>query len=345
MSEKKLLNVLYGQEYDMPPVWLMRQAGRYLPEYRELRAAKGGFLDMVYDPAAACEITLQPIRRYSMDGAILFSDILMIPQALGRSLEFVAGEGPKLNPIRTPDDMANMVYNPAQLDPIYETVSNVAAGLAGEGFEDTTLIGFCGAPWTVACYMVNGQGSKDGFQAVKAFAASYPSDFETLLEHIATASADYLIKQIEAGAEAVKIFDSWAGLTPDDRFDDFILKPTARIIELVQQTHPKTPIIGFPRGAGERSKHYAQQLKISAIAIDQSMDRRWAVDHLAPHCALQGNLDPETLIVGGVALEKEVRSILDEWRGVPYIFNLGHGIDKTTPPEHVSTLLQIIRER
>lgn len=345
-GNKPLVAALKGQVQNRPPFWFMRQAGRYLPEYMELRAEAGGFLDMVYNPDFAAEVTVQPIRRFNMDAAILFSDILVIPHALGQKLEFVKGEGPKLDPIRNAKQLGKLAkYGEVSihetLNPIYETVSNVRSMLSREGYQDTALIGFAGAPWTVACYMVDGQGSKD-FQHTKKWAYSDPEGFDRLIDILVTSSADYLIAQIEAGAEAIKIFDSWAGIVDENLFEKYIIAPAQKIVSLVKQKHPDIPVIGFARGAGVQNIRYVQETKIDGIATDQMTPVKWIKDNLQPLATVQGNLDPYCLLAGGKALEISALNILENLSGAPFIFNLGHGINKETPSEHVAQLSQII---
>lgn len=340
MTEKLLLSALQGKVTRRTPFWFMRQAGRYLPEYRELRAQKGGFLNLVYDPLAACEITMQPIRRFGMDGAILFSDILVIPQALGQSLEFTAGEGPQLG------DLNIASLNPARihetLSPIYETVSNIRASLKTEGFHHTALIGFAGSPWTLACYMIQGQGSKD-FGKAKHFALQNPAQFNALLDIILEATIAYLSAQVKAGAEALQLFESWASMADTKGFEDWIIKPTARIVTALRTLHPQTPIIGFPKGAGAMLGRYATETGVQGLGIDSLTPLNWAAEQ-APGLALQGNLDPWVLAAGGEAMESRALAILNSMKNHPFIFNLGHGIDKSTPVEHVETLSRIIKE-
>ncbi|MEM9468621.1 MAG: uroporphyrinogen decarboxylase [Pseudomonadota bacterium] len=342
---KRILSVLNGDVTDRVPFWFMRQAGRYLPEYRDLRAQAGGFLNLAYNPENASEVTVQPIRRYGMDAAILFSDILVILHALGQNLEFVAGEGPKLAPIRTQDDIDNLSIEQIDqtLSPVYETVSLTRQKLEREGFDQTALIGFAGSPWTVACYMVQGSGSRD-FALVKDFAKAQPEQFQKIIDLIAQATIHYLSSQVQAGAEALKLFDSWSGLCPEEEFTRWVIEPTKKIIAGVKEKHPHIPIIGFPRGAAERSKIYLDQTGISAIGLDTDMNRQWAKDHLQTHIPVQGNLDPEALLAGGAILENQALEILETFHDKPFIFNLGHGVIKETPPEHVDQLCQIIRD-
>jgi uroporphyrinogen decarboxylase len=336
---KPLLNVLKGGKADRIPVWLMRQAGRYLPEYRALRAEKGGFLALVYDSAAAAEITLQPVRRFGFDGAILFSDILIVPYALGQDLRFEAGEGPRLSPALVDAALAALTPDPARLGPIYRTVEKVKAALPAE----TTLLGFAGSPWTVATYMVAGQGSRDQAQA-RGCAYADPGAFAAIIEAVAAMTVDYLSGQIEAGAEAVQLFDSWAGSLAPDQFERWVIAPTARIVAELKARHPQTPIIGFPKGAGARIGAYARETGVDALGLDETVDPVWAARELPQDLPLQGNLDPLALLAGGAALETAVGHILSSFEGRPHIFNLGHGIVKETPIGHVERLLELVRQ-
>lgn len=338
-SDKPFLDALYGVKADRPPFWFMRQAGRYLPEYRELRAEKGGFLAMAMDPQAACEITMQPIRRFGMDAAIIFSDILVIPMALGQHLEFVQGEGPKLGEL----NIGALNYsNFSKLDPVYEALGNVKTALQTEGFGNTSLIGFAGAPWTVACYMVEGGGSKD-FLKTKLMAYQQPEAFNQLINLLVEATASYLINQINAGAEAVQIFDSWANALDADSFKRWCVKPTRQIVEMVKATHPSVPIIGFPRGAGYNYSMYAQEAGVTAIGLDQAVPTSWAARSLQPLLPVQGNLDPAVLMAGGDAMVLALERIRGDLSGGAYVLNLGHGIHKDTLVEHVEQLVRMIK--
>ena len=339
LALKKLLNVLSGNQETVPPVWLMRQAGRYLPEYRALRAAKGGFLELAYDSDSATEITLQPIRRFGFDGAILFSDILVIPHALGQDLWFETGEGPRLAPALASNDFKKLVPVPERLDPIFETVRKVRTGLPPE----TTFLGFAGSPWTVATYMVAGQGSKDQADA-RRMAYSDPAKFGALIDAIITATVDYLSGQIVAGVDAVQLFDSWAGSLSPAQFEQWVITPNARIVASLKQRHPGTPIIGFPKGAGGKLADYAVRTGVDAIGIDETVDPVWANKVIPAGMPVQGNLDPLVLIAGGVALESAVTRILNAFADRPHIFNLGHGILPDTPIEHVEKLLTLVRK-
>ncbi len=338
LAEKKLLQVFKGEKQAVPPVWLMRQAGRYLPEYRALRAEKGGFLALAYDSDAAAEITIQPIRRFGFDGAILFSDILVIPHAMGQELWFETGEGPRLAPRLADSHLEDLVPAPQILNPIYETVRKVAAALPPE----TTFLGFAGSPWTVATYMVHGQGSKDHNEA-RRMAYSDPERFAALIEAIALATVDYLDKQIEAGVEAVQLFDSWAGSLSPDQFYRWVIAPNRKIVGLLKERHPDTPVIGFPKGAGGKLIAYAEQTGVDAIGLDETVDPVWANAVLPKMMPVQGNLDPLALVAGGFALEEAVARILEAFPDRPHSFNLGHGILQDTPIGHVEQLLGLLR--
>lgn len=345
-ENKILLSALRGQITDTVPFWLMRQAGRYLPEYRDLRVQKGGFLDMVYDPVAAAEITLQPIRRFGMDGAILFSDILVIPQALGQSLTFTQGEGPKLTPVRSEADLSRLSVKTIDqtLSPVYQTLKNIRNMLIQEKRDHVTTLGFAGAPWTIACYMIEGSGSRD-FEHVKATALKNPVFFDHLMDLIVEATVHYLSAQIKAGAEAVQIFDSWAGVCDENQFRQWVIAPTVRIVAQLKSLHPDTPIIGFPRGAGVMAYDYALETGIDALGIDYTANIEWVRENISAHgICIQGNLDPARLLAGGQSLRDEAHRILENFKGTPFIFNLGHGVIKETPAEHVMELTRLIRE-
>jgi uroporphyrinogen decarboxylase len=334
------LNVLNGGKSDIIPVWLMRQAGRYLPEYRALRAKKGGFLELVHDSEAAAEVTLQPIRHFGFDGAILFSDILVIPHALGQDLTFEAGEGPRLSPPLVDHALDSLVKAPERLSPVYETVRRVAAALPPA----TTFLGFAGSPWTVATYMVAGQGSKEQAEA-RRMAYRDPAAFGAIIDAIVTATVDYLSGQIEAGVHAVQLFDSWAGSLAPAEFERWVIAPTVAIVNGLRARHPATPIIGFPKGAGGKIAAYARETGVDAIGLDETVDPVWANAELPEGLPVQGNLDPLVLIAGGAALEKAVTAIRQAFPTRPHIFNLGHGIQPDTPTEHVERLLSLVRER
>ena len=337
---KPFIQALTGKRQPTPPVWLMRQAGRYLPEYKKVRAEAGSFLDLCYRPDLAAEVTLQPIRRYPLDAAILFSDILVVPQALGRKLWFVENEGPKLEPITAAAEIEALepetIHEP--LAPVYETVTRVKAALPGH----VALIGFSGAPWTLACYMIEGQGSKE-FMQTRAFAAREPSAFATLIERLEQAIVAYLGRQIEAGAEVVKLFDSWAGVLAPDGFERWSLGSIDRIVRALKKAHPTVPVIAFPRGAGANYLPFAAAVPVDGLALDTSVPMDWAASALNPSITLQGNLDPVALMVGGTALDQSVDRILAAMAERPHVFNLGHGVLQWTDPENVSRLLRRLK--
>ncbi|MFC7536234.1 uroporphyrinogen decarboxylase [Sphingomonas sp. GCM10030256] len=336
-SRKPLLAVLRGERHDPPPLWMMRQAGRYLPEYRALRADKGGFLDLVYDPASAAEITLQPLRRFPLDAAILFSDILIVPFALGQDLTFVAGEGPRLSPPLANARLPDLQAVPRRLEAIYETVGRVKAQLSPE----TTFLGFAGSPWTVATYMVAGQGSREQAEA-RQLAYLEPDRFAELIEAIERTTVTYLLGQIDAGVDSVQLFDSWSGSLAPAEFERWVIAPTARIVERLRAERPGIPVIGFPKGAGGKLAAYARETRVDALGLDETVDPVWAHRELPRDLPLQGNLDPLALIAGGEALETAVRTIRKAFADRPHIFNLGHGIQQTTPIAHVEQLLGLL---
>jgi len=340
---KRLLRTLNGEAVWPPPVWLMRQAGRYLPEYRAVRAGVKDFVALCTTPELAAEVTLQPIRRYGFDAAILFSDILILPWALGHGLEFKEGEGPVLPRLR--DEAGVAALDPARVAervaPVMETVRLVRAGLVSEGFADTTLIGFAGAPFTVACYMVEGGGSKD-FAAVRGMAYAQPALFQRLMDVLTEATIEYLSAQVVAGAEVLMLFDSWAGVLSPSLFRTHCVAPATRIVAAIRQRHPGVPIIGFPRLAGMMAREYAAT-GVNGIGVDTGSDIASVAALVPQHIAVQGNLDPLALVAGGAAMANETRPILDAMRGRPFIFNLGHGIVPQTPPEHVAALLELVR--
>jgi uroporphyrinogen decarboxylase len=333
-----LLDTLRGHASDRRPVWLMRQAGRYLPEYRELRAAKGGFLELVYDSGAAAEITLQPIHRFRFDGAILFSDILIVPYAMGQDLAFLAGEGPRLAPRLVDTALDALRAAPERLQAIYRTVALVREQLGPQ----TTLLGFAGSPWTVATYMVAGEGSRDQHLA-RAMAYRDPGAFQAIVDAVVAVTVDYLSGQIAAGAEAVQLFDSWAGSLAPDQFERWVIAPNSAIADTIHARHPGVPVIGFPKGAGSKLAAYARETGVDAIGLDETIDPLWASRELPTGLPVQGNLDPLLLLAGGRALEQRAAWILEAFAGRPHVFNLGHGIDKETPIAHVERLLQIVR--
>jgi uroporphyrinogen decarboxylase len=319
-------------------MWLMRQAGRYLPEYRELRAVKGGFLDLVYDSEAAAEITLQPIKRFGFDGAILFSDILIVPHAMGQGLKFLAGEGPKLSPRLLDARLEDFVASPERFDPIYQTVRLCRAQLP----EGVTMLGFAGSPWTVATYMVAGEGSRDQHET-RALAYRDPAIFQAIVDAIVEVTVTYLRGQIEAGAEAVQLFDSWAGSLAPDEFARWIITPNAAIVAALRESHPDVPVIGFPKGAGEKLPAYARETGVHAVGVDETLDPVWVHENLPTGMPVQGNLDPLLLLAGGERLAQRVRAILDAFAARPHVFNLGHGIGQFTPIEHVEQLITAVR--
>ena len=335
-----LLDTLRGKSGPQRPVWLMRQAGRYLPEYRALRAEKGGFLELATDPFTAAEVTLQPIRRFGFDGAILFSDILMVPWALGQDLSFGPGEGPRLAPKADTRDAIDRLQavDHDKLRPIYETVSRVAAALPRE----TTFLGFAGSPWTVATYMIAGQGSRDHAEA-RMLAYRDPGAMQALIEAVVDLTVDYLANQISAGVEAVQLFDSWAGSLAPAQFEQWVIAPNERITRRLHERCPGVPVIGFPKGAGARLPAYARETGVDAVGLDETVDPLWAARELPADLPVQGNLDPLLLLAGGSALETGARTILDAFAGRPHVFNLGHGIDKETPISHVERLLESVR--
>lgn len=338
-SQKLLLQTLHGKKSEETPIWLMRQAGRYLPEYRELRAKKGGFLKLCYDPESAAEVTVQPIRRFGFDGAILFSDILIVPHAMGQDLWFEAGEGPRLSPRMVETALSSLTAAPEHFEAIYATVRKVASLLD----DKTTFMGFAGSPWTIATYMVHGQGSKD--QAVaRRYAYQDEIAFGELIKAIIANTIEYLLGQIEAGVEAVQLFDSWSGSLSPAQFEKWVIAPNAAIISGIKAVHPDFPIIGFPKGAGAKLIAYAQETGADAIGLDETVDPVWANKNLPKDLPVQGNLDPLTLIAGGEALEKSVQHILQTFRERPHVFNLGHGILPDTPIEHVEKLLTLVRQ-
>ncbi len=337
-SAKPLLGVLQGQRAARPPMWLMRQAGRYLPEYRALRAEKGGFLALATDPASAAEVTIQPIRRFGFDGAILFSDILMVPWAMGQDLTFGVGEGPRLAPRLAEHALGDLSAVIARLDPVYATVRRVAGMLPAA----TTFLGFAGSPWTVATYMVAGQGSKDQAET-RAMAYRDPVAFAAIIDAITALTIDYLSGQIEAGVEAVQIFDSWAGTLSPAQFERWVIAPNAAIVAGLKARHPDVPIIGFPKGAGGKLPAYARETGVDAVGLDETVDPRWAHANLPDNMPVQGNLDPLALIAGGDALDAAVDRILAAFPDRPHVFNLGHGIDQHTPIAHVEHVVARVR--
>ncbi|MCB2136282.1 MAG: uroporphyrinogen decarboxylase [Rhodobacteraceae bacterium] len=339
---KTILRALAGETLPVPPIWMMRQAGRYLPEYRETRAKAGDFLSLCYTPELAAEVTLQPIRRFGFDAAILFADILLVPQALGCELWFETGEGPRLSTIGSADDL-RALRTPdeihATLGPVYETVRILSAALPPE----TTLIGFAGAPWTVATYMIAGRGTPDQGPA-HALKTADRTTFENLIDLITRATVEYLSMQVAAGAEVVKLFDSWAGSLKGQDFDDFALAPAKRIIADLKARHPGLPVIAFPREAGERYVGFARATGADCVALDNSVAAEWAAAHVQVDGCVQGNLAPHHMVTGGSALDDEVRRIRRAFAGGPHIFNLGHGITPDADPDNVARMIEVLRE-
>lgn len=337
---KPLLAALAGEARPRPPFWLMRQAGRYLPEYRAVRAKAGSFLDLCYDPVLATEVTLQPLRRFGMDAAILFSDILVVPDGLGQPVRFMEGEGPRLDPITDTAGLRRLDPNRLRrhLAPVYETVGRIRAALD----PSVALIGFAGAPWTVACYMVEGGASKE-YAAVKGWSLRDRAGFDALIDRLVAATIDHLDAQIMAGVEVVQLFDSWAGALSADGFRHHVIGPTRRIVAALKERHPGVPIIGFPRGAGVLYPDYARETGVDAVSLDTAVPPDWAARAVQTLKPVQGNLDPIALMVGGVALEQAACRILDALAGGPFVFNLGHGIVQATPPDHVAALAGLLR--
>ncbi len=341
---KPLLRVLHGEPVWPPPVWLMRQAGRYLPEYRAVRASVPDFIALCTTPALAAEVTLQPIRRFGFDAAILFSDILILPWALGQGLEYREGEGPVLPPIR--DEATFRLLDPARLDektaPVMEAIREVRTGLTREGFDATALIGFAGAPFTVACYMVEGAGSRD-FAATRTLAWQNPSLFDRIIDLVTETTVAYLAAQVEAGAEVVMLFDTWAGVLAPSQFRRYVIEPAQRIVAALRAQFPDLPVIGFPRMAGLSVAAYASETGVNAVGLDTAMDLPRVLPLLPGSVAVQGNLDPLVVVAGGAAMAEETSTILTAIRGHPGIFNLGHGIVPQTPPDHVAALIEQVR--
>jgi uroporphyrinogen decarboxylase len=339
LPDKPLLAVLSGERCDPVPMWMMRQAGRYLPEYRQLRQDKGSFLDLVYDSDAAAEITLQPLKRFpDLDAAILFSDILIIPFAIGQNLTFISGEGPRLTPTLIASDLDDLTAYPARLDPIYETVRKVKAALE----PGKTLIGFSGSPWTVATYMVAGQGSRDQAEA-RRLAYADEARFSAIIGRIEEITLEYLSGQVQAGAEALQLFDSWAGSLAPAQFEQWVIAPTSRLVAALKNRHPRVPVIGFSKGAGGKLKAYARETGVNALGLDETVDPLWAAKELPAKLPVQGNLDPLALVAGGGTQESAVKRILDAFADRPHIFNIGHGILPDTPIAHVEQLIDQVK--
>ena len=341
IQTKRFLQPFAGITTDPPPLWLMRQAGRYLPEYREVRAKAGGFLDLCYSPELAAEVTLQPIRRFGFDAAIIFSDILIVPHALGQAVRFIEGEGPRLDPVTSIAQLARLDASKLgeRFGKVYEAIAKTKSGLPKE----TALIGFCGAPWTVATYMVGGQGSSDQ-AAARLWAYRDAGEFGQLIELLVETSIGYLCGQVEAGAECLQIFDTWAGNLPDDEFERWSVEPTKAIVAGVKKRHPNVPIIGFPKGAGALALHYVAETGVDGIGCDTSMPPFMMAEAFEDeNVVVQGNLDPLLLVAGGEALDERVEEILERMVGQRFIFNLGHGIVPETPPENVAKLVKLVR--
>lgn len=339
---KKLLRVLAGDVLAPPPIWLMRQAGRYLPEYRDLRKTVGSFLQFCYSPNLAVEATLQPIRRYGFDAAILFSDILVVPHALGQEVWFEEGRGPRLSAIKDAAALERLSGEalPSRLQPVYTALEELSRCLP----QETTLIGFAGAPWTLATYMLEGGSSRD-FSVAKGWMAERPDDFARLMDLLVGAIFEHLSAQVAAGAEVLQIFDSWAGALPADAMRRWSLAPLRDIVGRLKAAHPQVPVILFPRAAGEIYRDFARESGANALSLDPTVPLAWAREELQTRLAVQGNLDPRSLVAGGGRLDDEVRRILETFGQGPFIFNLGHGILPATPPEHVEQLIRIVRER
>jgi len=335
---KPLLATLKGERHERRPIWLMRQAGRYLPEYRALRAEKGGFLDLVNDSDAAAEVTIQPLRRFGFDAAILFSDILIVPSAMGQDLRFGAGEGPELKPALIDHALGALEAVPARLEPVYATVRKVAAQLEPQ----TTFLGFAGSPWTVATYMVAGHGSKDQAET-RRFAYRDPKAFAEIIAAIIDVTVDYLVGQFAAGVDAVQLFDSWSGSLSPQQFETWVIEPNRSIVDRLRARVPDATIIGFPKGAGAKLVAYAQGTGIDALGLDETLDPAWADAVLPPELPVQGNLDPLALVTGGEALDVAIDRVIAAFPERPHVFNLGHGIVQDTPIAHVEALVARVR--
>jgi uroporphyrinogen decarboxylase len=338
---KPFIDVLSGRRQIVPPIWMMRQAGRYLPEYRELRAKAGSFLDLCFTPEHAAEVTLQPIRRFNFDAAIIFSDILVIPYALGRSVRFEAGEGPRLDPLDTPDKIAGLASQAdfTKLEPVFEALRRVRRELNNK----TALIGFCGAPWTVATYMVAGQGTPDQAPA-RMLAYRHPDAFEKIIDALVESSIPYLVGQLKAGADALQIFDTWAGVLPPREFARWSIEPTRRIVAGVRRQIPDAKIIGFPRGAGALLPSYVETTGVDGVSIDWTAEPSLIRERVQSRVAVQGNLDPLVLIAGGAALDRAIDDVLETYGRGRLIFNLGHGILPETPIAHVEQMIKRVRD-
>ncbi len=341
LTNKPFLDVLAGQRQAVPPLWMMRQAGRYLPEYREVRAKAGGFLDLCFNPDFAAEVTLQPIRRFGFDAAIIFSDILVIPHALGRAVRFEVGEGPRLDPLDTPDKVTTLAREAdfSKLEPVFEALRRVRVELDSR----IALIGFCGAPWTVATYMVAGQGTPDQAPA-RMMAYRHPDAFAAIIDTIVENSIEYLLRQLQAGADVLQIFDTWAGVLPPREFQRWSVEPTKRIVDGVRAKVPGAKIIGFPRGAGAQLPNYVATTGIDGVSIDWAAEPAFIRERVQSKVAVQGNLDPLVLIAGGGALDRAVDDVLANYAAGRLIFNLGHGIQPETPIAHVEQMVKRVRD-
>jgi uroporphyrinogen decarboxylase len=337
---KKIIRALNGEVLSKPPFWFMRQAGRYLPEYRKVRASTRNFLELCYTPDIAIEVTLQPLQRLKTDAAIMFSDILVVPDALGQKVEFIEGVGPVLEPIRTIQQINKLSISGLHdhLSPVYEIINRLSKEIP----PTTSLIGFAGAPWTLAIYMVEGKGGTDCGMA-RVWAYKDPNGFQKLIDLLIEAVSAYLVKQIESGAEVLQLFDSWAGVLSEDQYKRWVIEPNKEIVKKIRAIHPKIPIIGFPRNAGSKYKEFIEETKINGISIDHSVELEWARSNLQPLTCIQGNLDNHTLLAGGDALKNSVYKILGTLSDGPFIFNLGHGILPNTPPENVELVAELIR--
>jgi uroporphyrinogen decarboxylase len=342
--KKPMLEILNGRKPERVPFWMMRQAGRYLAEYMALRERRGSFLSLLYHPESAAEVTVQPLRRFGMDAAILFSDILVVPQALGLKLSFEQGGGPRLEKIESEADLSKLSLKKIDetLFPIYETVALACEKLSAEGFDKAALIGFCGSPWTVACYMLEG-GSSKAFETARSFAYANPGAFQKLIDILVESSCQYLAGQIRAGAEIIQLFESWAGLPDTQSFADWVIAPNARITKFLKENFPEIPVIGFPRGCSAFMEDYARGAGVDALSLDHGVSPFWAASNIPPGVVLQGNLDPMRLLVGGESLRDGMEYIHTGFEGRPFIFNLGHGISKDTPLENVMLLRDTVR--
>jgi uroporphyrinogen decarboxylase len=340
LSAGKFLATLAGTRFSTPPIWLMRQAGRYLPEYHVVRAATGSFLDLCYTPDKAVEVTLQPVHRFGFDAAIIFSDILVVPDALGQRVWYEEGEGPKLEALNEPADFGRLsrARLAEHLAPVYEAIRQARLALP----RDTALLGFAGAPFTLACYMIEGGGSRD-FAKVKGWAYGHPESFGLLIDLLVEAVVDHLALQVEAGADAVQLFDSSAGVLPEEQLFAWSLQPMVRIAHALRARHPRVPIVAFPRAVGPAALMYRRPDVFSVLSLDTGIGAHWAAKELQPHICVQGNLDPMMLVVGGTAMEREATRILDKLGHGRFVFNLGHGVVPQTPPDNVARLVELVR--